>query len=92
MKTIFYSKTLDSEILENATNLSGGEKQKIALIHALCKNPQVLILDEFTSNVDKKTAKELWDLIYKQRYEKIIFCVSHYDMPVRDSDKVLTLY
>ena len=91
MKTIFAVKTLDSEILENAANLSGGEKQKIALVRALCKNPQVLILDEFTSNVDRETTKKLWDLIYGLRKDKIIFIITHEEIEIRDSEKVLVL-
>jgi ATP-binding cassette subfamily B multidrug efflux pump len=54
-----------SPVLERGANLSTGEKQLLALARALCRDPQVLILDEATSSVDAESearieqAKEL---------------------------------
>lgn len=41
----------NTEINDNATNLSAGEKQLISFGRALLKNPQILIFDEATSNI-----------------------------------------
>jgi len=46
---------LDTVVSERGTSLSGGQKQRIMLARALALNPRILLLDDFTSRVDKKT-------------------------------------
>lgn len=62
---------------EEGINLSGGQKQVIALMRALYKKPKVLLLDEFTSAMDRKTEKFVLELLNKLKSELTIIFISH---------------
>jgi ABC-type bacteriocin/lantibiotic exporter with double-glycine peptidase domain len=62
---------------ESGINLSGGQKQIIALARALYKKPQLLILDEATSAMDRKTEKFAMELLEKLKQEMAVFFISH---------------
>ena len=62
---------------EEGVNLSGGQKQIIALARVLYKKPQLLILDEATSAMDRKTEKFSIDLISKLTKEMGVLFISH---------------
>jgi ATP-binding cassette subfamily C protein len=55
---------IETVIKENGNNLSGGEVQRIGIARALLRKPQILLLDEVTSNLDLETeAKVIEDLL-----------------------------
>jgi ABC-type multidrug transport system fused ATPase/permease subunit len=62
---------------EEGINLSGGQKQIIALMRVLYKKPQLLLLDEFTSAMDRKTEKFVLNLLKKLKSELTIIFISH---------------
>lgn len=61
----------------------GGEKQRISLARALYSNPDILLLDEITSNIDEKSTKIIFNELLLKAKNKIIFITSH-DESVRD--------
>ncbi|WP_299520033.1 peptidase domain-containing ABC transporter [Winogradskyella sp.] len=62
---------------EEGINLSGGQKQVIALMRALYKKPKVLLLDEFTSAMDRKTERFVLRLLNRLKPELTIIFISH---------------
>jgi ABC-type bacteriocin/lantibiotic exporter with double-glycine peptidase domain len=62
---------------EEGINLSGGQKQIIALARVLYKQPQFLILDEATSAMDRNTEKFSMELLEKIKPNCAIFFISH---------------
>lgn len=66
-----------TRIGEDGVNLSGGQRQLVGLCRALFSNPKILLLDEPTNNMDKNSAQLLWDIIQKERMERICIIVTH---------------
>jgi ATP-binding cassette subfamily B protein len=62
---------------EEGVSLSGGQKQILALMRALYKQPQLLILDEFTSAMDRKTEAFVLNLLKTLKQELSILFISH---------------
>ena len=82
---------LQTIISENSSNLSGGEKQKISIIRALVKDPEVIILDEPTSALDKESSEKLKMHLLSIKSKKIIIIISHDTIFHDISDVVISL-
>jgi subfamily B ATP-binding cassette protein MsbA len=91
LQSIFLNKSMETIIDENGTNLSGGEKQKIALARAIFSNADMYILDEITSNIDKETADEIYKYMTTVNKNKIILIISHDKMHVPYCNKSIDL-
>ena len=62
---------------DRGIKISGGEKQRIAIIRALYKKPQVLMLDEPTSSLDEQNEKIIFKLLKKLSKSMTIIVISH---------------
>lgn len=80
---------LDTIIGENATKISGGQKQRLAIARALYNDPEILVFDEATSALDHDTEKEIIKEILMLRSHKTIFFSSHKSDSLMDADRVL---
>ena len=69
---------LINKIKEYPKNLSGGEKQRVAIIRALMENPKIILFDEPTSSLDPQMTQEVLDLMKRLSSLNItIIVVSH---------------
>lgn len=63
--------------LNSAKNLSGGEIKKLMILRALINEPELLILDEPTANLDEEYVDKFLDLLDELNQKMTIICVTH---------------
>ncbi|MDE6053068.1 MAG: peptidase domain-containing ABC transporter [Lachnospiraceae bacterium] len=80
---------LDTLVGEGGQNVSGGQKQRLAIARALIGNTEVLILDEATSNLDQMTEKKIYDNLKAINKTQII--VSHRLASIHNVDRIYVL-
>lgn len=68
---------LETILDERRQNISGGEKQKIAIIRLLLQNPSVMLLDEPTSALDSRSRERLVQILQEEKRDHIIIVVTH---------------
>lgn len=73
--------------------LSGGEQQRVAIARALMNNPDVILADEPTGNLDPSTAEEVFEILYDYAYmhKKAIVMVSHNMALAKKADRIYEL-
>lgn len=73
---------------EEGINLSGGQKQLVAMARALFKKPQLLLLDEATAAMDKNTEQFIFSLLKKLSDEIAVIMVTHRINTVKNADRI----
>ncbi|HWT34516.1 MAG TPA: ABC transporter ATP-binding protein [Microbacterium sp.] len=81
----------DTELDEDASNISAGEKQLITIARAFVAQPSVLILDEATSSVDTRTELLLQHAMAALRHGRTSFVIAHRLSTIRDADLILVM-
>jgi ATP-binding cassette subfamily B protein len=82
---------LDTIVSERGTSLSGGQKQRIMLARALAVNPKILLLDDFTSRVDKKTENKILCNLENNYPGLTLISVTQKIAPVRHFEQIILL-
>jgi ATP-binding cassette, subfamily B, bacterial len=82
---------LDTIVSERGTSLSGGQKQRIMLARALAINPKILLLDDFTSRVDKKTENKILCNLENNYPGLTLISVTQKIAPVRHFEQIILL-
>ncbi len=74
--------------------LSGGEQQRVAVARALINNPDVILADEPSGNLDTKNKKELHNLFFslRDKYNQTIVIVTHDKELANMSDRMLNIH
>ncbi len=76
-----------SKVSDSVDSMSGGEKQKLSLLRALAKNPQIIILDEPTSALDIECQEKLRNYLLSLKKDKIILIITHNEKFSHIADK-----
>lgn len=82
---------LETILDERRQNISGGEKQKIAIIRLLLQNPSVMLLDEPTSALDRASRSALVEILQQKKRDHIVIVVSHDSDLLEACDAVIEL-
>ena len=84
-------KGYETEVGERGVNLSEGEKQRLSIARALVKDPDILVLDEPTSAIDRLTERPIFESLPEVMKNKTLFVVAHRLSTIKDSDRILLL-
>lgn len=79
---------LDTLLNENALNISGGQRQRLALARALLHDSPVYIFDEATSNIDVESENDIMTQIYALAKTKTVILISHRLANVVEADNI----
>ena len=82
----------NSIVGENGAKLSGGQIQRLGIARALFKKPQILILDEATSGLDKQTEEKLLNNLINFRPKLTIIIISHNKTILNICNKVYKIF
>jgi ATP-binding cassette subfamily B protein len=76
---------------ERGAMLSGGERQRVAIARAILKDPQIIIFDEASSNLDAESEELVHKAIANLAKTKTVFVIAHRLSTIRDADLIIVL-
>ena len=81
----------DTELDEDGSNLSAGQKQLLTIARAILADPEILILDEATSCVDTRTEVQIQDAMKNLMCGRTNFVIAHRLSTIREADNILVI-
>lgn len=81
----------ETHLDENGSNLSGGQRQRLAIARAMLKKPDILILDEATSNLDAVTERAIQDTINSYSEGLTTIIIAHRLSTIRMCDRIFVM-
>jgi putative ABC transport system ATP-binding protein len=92
-KELLESVGLKERIFHRPQELSGGEQQRVAIARALSNDPEIIIADEPTGNLDSKTGKQIMEVLKSlhQKQKRTILVVTHDPQIASYSEEILRI-
>lgn len=84
-------KGLQSEIAQGGSNVSGGQKQRLAIARAIARKPEILIFDDSFSALDYQTDRALREQITKELHDTTCLIVAQRIGTIRHADKIIVM-
>jgi len=81
----------DSVIAQGGTNVSGGQKQRLAIARALVRKPEIYVFDDSFSALDFKTDARLRTALKKETLDATVLIVSQRVSTIMDADQIIVL-
>jgi ATP-binding cassette subfamily B multidrug efflux pump len=85
-------KGYQTEVSEQGSNFSEGQRQLIAIARAILADPAILILDEATSSVDTRTEIQIQEALLRLMEGRTAFVIAHRLSTIREADQVLVIH
>lgn len=84
---------LDKRLGHLPNQLSGGQQQRVSIGRAMITNPAIILADEPTGNLDRKTGTEIMELlkISNQMYNQTLIVITHDESIALQADRVITI-
>ncbi len=81
----------ETEIGERGVKLSGGQRQRLAIARALLNDPEIVILDEATSDVDTETEEKIQQSLDRLTEDRTAFVIAHRLSTIKDADRIVVM-
>lgn len=80
-----------AHISQGGTNVSGGQKQRLSIARAICKNPDIFVFDDAFSALDMKTDKKLREALKPITADAVVLIVAQRVSTIKDADQIIVL-